>query len=1216
MENIIIEDFNINNFDVNSNYSIAASAGTGKTFNIVNIVDKLKNIGVDESEILIVTYTEKAAGELKHRMMEDVAGFDADKAHIGTIHGFCMDTITEFYLTMGLPPGLNVVKDDSMKKLYERFVRDYLYNNDANIKIIKKENKLKELVNFAMNLYLDNNGNIDSSIVSFESNPFYEKLSAQAFKLIGKSNEEIINSFINYNDPNNEELSKKIRLFITKCKEIIDKYPDYSSRLDEISLLLTEIDIKIDTLNNEIKGINGRTQKDLKNIKNDELNSLKESKAFIKAFEDLANSIKNNGNFIINGNLMRSKCFDDYKSVFTNSKAFISDKTRLFKDVAVELYKAWQIEKRQNKWMSFNDMLKAVRNSVLQENSLLVPKLRKKYKYALIDEFQDTNQQQWDIFKTIFLDSNEGNHIIVVGDSKQSIYSFQGADLYVYNQAVNEILSKGGLLRNLPNNYRSSKEVINAYNKLFEMKSFASLNYFNKVGVGNNNLKATFDGETIKGLSIALCKNDIIDNDGNQVSNNKYISPSEYATTIVKMITDFSTINDNGETRLRVTDKYGNERNVSFKDFMILARQRSEFYNVEMELKNAGIPYVKSKDNGLFLGVECNHWIVLINAILKPNFTGSNRNAFKKAMYTKFFGKKLSEISSSYYDIDSTDEMNLMLKWKELANSHSYAELIDSILVDSNIEGILNSLSDMQSLNIFKQIGDYALDYLLSGNTLFDLKNHLTRLSLKESDEDDGDGSIVKKGNDFDCVELMTMHSSKGLAGSIVFVVGGEKQNSNFVSKVGIYHKTDELTGKANAYLTIDEKKYRNERIDEVTRLFYVAHTRAIYHLVLPFYKNNPDVPCNSAVEDLLSNDDNKEFYDEVVYDDNVSSRDCKETITKILNAKMPKDDNKSDKKEEEQINAIKELTKGMKKHIVYKHSYASMSKLKETSNTLDEKLNTNKEGEELEEQLLGIDTSAIYASPCYSLDSPIPIPNKFPKGAAIGTTLHEIFEVFEFTDINKDNNLLDVINERFKANGIIHNLEHDEYVKKIVKNVLNANLPVINGSNIYNDIYFSLKDINNINRKAEAEFNFNIEPALLSNYCNGFIDLLFKRQDYYSILDWKSDTINDNDLLSYNNIDDIKKRVDEHYSIQRVLYSYTLVHWLYDLKVEETLDDVFNKHFGGIYYVFIRGCKEGTPNGIYAQTWKCYKDLEKEFKSIMLMVKRGGLKGGNSDGQ
>ena len=57
-------------------------------------------------------------------------------------------------------------------------------------------------------------------------------------------------------------------------------------------------------------------------------------------------------------------------------------------------------------------------------------------------------------------------------------------------------------------------------------------------------------------------------------------------------------------------------------------------------------------------------------------------------------------------------------------------------------------------------------------------------------------------------------------------------------------------------------------------------------------------------------------------------------------------------------------------------------------------------------------------------------------------------------------------------------------------------------------------------------------------------------------------------------------------------------------------------KHFGGIYYVFIRGCKKDTPNGIYAQTWESYSDLEKEFNKIMNIVKRGGLKGGNLNGQ
>ena len=118
--------FNENEFIFNKNYSISASAGTGKTYSIVKIVAKLLENGIKEDELLIVTYTEKAAGELKDRIKKDIPEFNIDNSHIGTIHSFCKDTISEFYFTMGLPKDLNVVDDSKMQSLYDKFIRDSL----------------------------------------------------------------------------------------------------------------------------------------------------------------------------------------------------------------------------------------------------------------------------------------------------------------------------------------------------------------------------------------------------------------------------------------------------------------------------------------------------------------------------------------------------------------------------------------------------------------------------------------------------------------------------------------------------------------------------------------------------------------------------------------------------------------------------------------------------------------------------------------------------------------------------------------------------------------------------------------------------------------------------------------------------------------------------------------------------------------------------------
>ena len=135
------------------------------------------------------------------------------------------------------------------------------------------------------------------------------------------------------------------------------------------------------------------------------------------------------------------------------------------------LFEEWQRIKKDHKSQSFNDMILSVHRAVMEKSldgsdSSLCKKLRSEYTHAIIDEFQDTNQLQWDIFKKIFI--CDKHSVLVVGDPKQSIYSFQGADVNVYRSATEEIKNS----KELKYNYRSTNKMIEACNRFFSCKSF------------------------------------------------------------------------------------------------------------------------------------------------------------------------------------------------------------------------------------------------------------------------------------------------------------------------------------------------------------------------------------------------------------------------------------------------------------------------------------------------------------------------------------------------------------------------------------------------------------------------------------------------------------------------------------------------------------------------------------------------------------------------
>ncbi len=130
-----------------------------------------------------------------------------------------------------------------------------------------------------------------------------------------------------------------------------------------------------------------------------------------------------------------------------------------------------QERKRAAGLYDFQDMLTLVAERLSGEGAsaqLLLSTLRRRYKYALIDEFQDTDEVQWSIFRRLFFESRESHVLTVIADPKQAIYRFRGADVHTYLRARAEILQAGGVLVKLAQNFRSTAAVIDGYNAVFD----------------------------------------------------------------------------------------------------------------------------------------------------------------------------------------------------------------------------------------------------------------------------------------------------------------------------------------------------------------------------------------------------------------------------------------------------------------------------------------------------------------------------------------------------------------------------------------------------------------------------------------------------------------------------------------------------------------------------------------------------------------------------
>lgn len=1132
-----MKKFNLDVFNPNKSYVIEASAGTGKTYNIVEIVDKLVNVyDFDLHKILIVTYTDKAAGELKDRIRQKIKNADVDNAPIYTIHSFCQNTIKEFGISASLPLNLNVIDDSKLYDFVEIYIRkgdilkditdilNYDKNNELNIDVLKDY-----LVNAIKKYYLNINNQEDDSIVNLLQSK--------------------------------EEVRKQLNLYLmlakkTPFEEILINYPeiDYYYNIlknsdDEKAQLFAE-DIKIKYLDNfSYNGV-----------------KYKQSKYWPKYSDDI-------------------EALEFFKKLKSKKCSYNKVLAHLYLQ---DFYLKWQEEKELNKNQTFDDMIRYVREAILRDNKLKI-KLKEKYSRAIIDEFQDTNQKQFDIFSSLFLEDDD-HKIIVVGDPKQSIYSFQGADINVYYKAVKLIEQKGGEICMLKKNYRSTGNMVRACNNLFNYYDFSGTNFvdsdFLDESIGDKEHKALYNNEELKAVWVAT-------NGGVEIDEKKSRLFSKIA---VQQIIDCCLKDENGKTKLQIKDSKSNDyRNVTFKDFAVLARTSSEMIYIEKALKNAGIPYIRYKDNKLFTGKECLHWICLLSAINIDNFTGRNLKVFKKAMFTSFFGYSIKDISSDYFDGEDSEEYLKLIKWKQLAFNNKWEDLFDDILINSYLPQNTNSRKEMQSLAIYKQIANYCISYLSNNKTIGDLIRQLQLLSNGNNSEDEQNGSLIEKSTNFDCVQIMTIHASKGLQFPVVIGVCGFNKPIN--DSIKTYHIYDEVLRKERLVLDFDGSDIaKNEEIAEWKRLYYVAYTRAQFLMILPFYKAYGKDFLKTTITKFIN-----EHHDEIrfIEDNMLTYSELRNKSSEILSY-LSKNENTINNKDE-QDKVLKDIINQSFRKKTFKHSYSSLSH-SEVDEIIYEDSDINKEGN-LIEGLSIFDTKAKVVDIIYDAnESQLAFPSDYPRGARIGTALHEIMEHTDFS--RYQDNIMSVIENSFINNGVTIKDTWVSVTKEVVGNVCETKLPIINGSVVTNN-FIKLQDITLDNRKDEVEFNFNLLNEKLRNYCNGFVDLIFKYGEYYSIIDWKSDSLND-DFESYSDKDSLKQHVDNSYSIQRVLYSYCLIKWLKSSMKDLTEEEIFNNHFGGVYYIFLRGCNRSTSNGVYAQTWNSWNDLLDAFNDI-IKIKVGG---------
>jgi exodeoxyribonuclease V beta subunit len=500
--------------------------------------------------------------------------------------------------------------------------------------------------------------------------------------------------------------------------------------------------------------------------------------------------------------------------------------TRLVPSVAARL----EGNKREAGRFDFQDMLTLVAEGLQGEGArqrALLSTLRARYRYALIDEFQDTDEVQWGIFRKIFFDSAAGHVLTVIGDPKQAIYAFRGADVFTYLDARRAIEASGGARVYLTENFRSTAPLIGAYNAILDQaapffRPEGGILYDHPVTCGSPTLELRdADGAITPGLVVLDVETEARSLLTWQV---KRALLARMAREVQSLLAPRSGLS---------FGPAGRTRPVHAGDIYILTRTTRESREVGEALRAVGVPFAFFKQEKLFDTVEARDLLDLLRAVADPDDVTARARAF----ITPFFSLGLADLASCD-DLDPGDPLlRLLYDWRALAEAGDFETLFARIVAGSGVvcRNLFFRDSERSLTNTLHLIEILQEEAARSRTTIRELCATLGAF-IAGTRRPPGEGRDIQRlETEAAAVQIMTIHHSKGLEAAAVFVYGGFWPGPG--NDVRVIHDADGHRLCDVGRATPDAAAaYTAEQEDEERRVLYVALTRAKARLYLPRY--------------------------------------------------------------------------------------------------------------------------------------------------------------------------------------------------------------------------------------------------------------------------------------------------------------------------------------------------------------------------------------------
>ncbi len=387
-------------------------------------------------------------------------------------------------------------------------------------------------------------------------------------------------------------------------------------------------------------------------------------------------------------------------------------------DKIIEIQKAYVKYKREKSLLDYDDLLLYLK-FLLSENENIRKKLSNKYKYIMIDEYQDTNALQADIIKLL---ASEHNNVMAVGDDSQSIYSFRGAN-YKNILEFPSIFDNVKIIK-LEQNYRSSQNILNLTNKI--------------ISKAKEGFSKKLFSEIIDEKKPAIIR-----------ARNSQIEAEFVCQKILELL----------------------DEDISLNDICVLIRNARMSYNLEIELSKSNIPFQKFGGPKFMDSAHIKDIIAHLRVILNPDDTVSlNRILLLlKGIGTKAVNSIIPVIQNNSFDCK-------FIESKYIGSIKPLFSVLSDAGVEENLQKIIESLINYYKPILKEKYDDWQkrekdLEHFIYLSKQYKkLDSFLSDLAL-EPPEASVEGMYKRNVKD-DCLTISTIHSAKGLEWNSVFIIG------------------------------------------------------------------------------------------------------------------------------------------------------------------------------------------------------------------------------------------------------------------------------------------------------------------------------------------------------------------------------------------------------------------------------------------------------------